>query len=79
LFYYVAGAAVLPHFGTTELLLTCSDIIYAEHFISRNRMTMYIDNYNFGRIVINNKTSSLDVIVYPGRVGPSWRRKEGSI
>ena len=40
-------------------------------------MTMHIDNYSFGRIVINNKTYSSDVIVYPDRVDPSWWRKEG--
>ena len=34
-------------------------------------MTMHIDNYSFGRIVINNKTYSSDVIVYPNRVDPS--------
>lgn len=40
-------------------------------------MTMHIDNYSLGRIVINNKTYSLDVIVYPDRVDSSWWRKEG--
>ena len=40
-------------------------------------VTMHIDNYSFGRIVINNKTYSSDVIVYPDRVDPSWWRKEG--
>lgn len=38
---------------------------------------MHIDNYSFARIVINNKTYSSDVIVYPDRVDPSWWRKEG--
>jgi hypothetical protein len=40
-------------------------------------MTMHIDNYSFGRMVINNKTYSSDVIVYPDRVDPSWWREEG--
>src|SRR4030065_1508379 len=40
-------------------------------------MTMHIYNYSFGRIVINTKTRSSDVIVYPDRVDPSWWRKEG--
>ena len=40
-------------------------------------MAMHIDNYSFGRIVINNKTYSLDVIVYPDKVDPSWWRREG--
>ncbi|MBI5739109.1 MAG: hypothetical protein HZA16_00175 [Nitrospirae bacterium] len=40
-------------------------------------MTMRIDNYTFGKIVINNKTYSSDVITYPDKVDPSWWRKEG--
>ena len=38
---------------------------------------MHIDGYVFGRIIINEKTYSSDVIVYPDRVDPSWWRKEG--
>lgn len=38
---------------------------------------MHIDDYSFGRIVVNNKTYTSDVIVYPDRVDPSWWRKEG--
>jgi hypothetical protein len=38
---------------------------------------MHIDDYTFGRIVINNKTYTSDIIVYPDRVDPSWWRKEG--
>ena len=40
---------------------------------------MKIDSYSFGRIVINGKTYSSDVIIYPGRVDASWRRKEGHL
>ena len=76
LFYCAIGAAVLPHFGTTELFLTCRDIILKD-VVGGNGMTMHIDNYSFGRIIINNKTYSSDVIVYPNRVDPSWWRKEG--
>lgn len=39
--------------------------------------TMHIDDYSFGKIVIDGKTYTSDVIVYPGRVNASWRRKEG--
>jgi hypothetical protein len=40
-------------------------------------MTMHIDSYSFGNIVINNKIYASDVIVFPDRVDPSWWRKEG--
>jgi hypothetical protein len=38
---------------------------------------MHIDDYSFGRILIDGKTYTSDVIVYPGRVDASWWRKEG--
>jgi hypothetical protein len=38
---------------------------------------MHIDDYSFGRIVIDRTTYTSDVIVYPDRVDPSWWRKEG--
>jgi len=38
---------------------------------------MHIDSYSFGRIVIDGKTYTSDVIVYPDRVDSSWWRKEG--
>lgn len=39
--------------------------------------SMHIDNYAFGKIVIDGKTYTSDVIVYPDSVDPSWWRKEG--
>jgi hypothetical protein len=36
-----------------------------------------IEFYNFGRIVIDGKEYTSDVIIYPGRVDSSWWRKEG--
>jgi len=36
-----------------------------------------IDEYSFGRIVIDGKTYRQDVIVYPDRVKPNWWRREG--
>ncbi|MEK6673181.1 MAG: MTH938/NDUFAF3 family protein [Nitrospirota bacterium] len=38
---------------------------------------MKITHYSFGKIVIDNKTYTSDVIIYPDHVDPSWRRKEG--
>lgn len=38
---------------------------------------MHIDHYVFGKIVVDGKTYTSDVIVYPDRVDPSWWRKEG--
>ena len=36
-----------------------------------------IDSYSFGRISINGRSYSSDVIIYPDRVDCSWWRKEG--
>jgi hypothetical protein len=38
---------------------------------------MRIEHYSFGKIVIDGKTYTSDVIIYPGRVDSSWWRKEG--
>ncbi len=40
---------------------------------------MKIDSYSFGRIVIDGRTYTSDVILYPGRVDASWWRKEGHL
>ena len=36
-----------------------------------------IDSYSFGRIVIDGRSYTADVIVFPNRVVDSWWRKEG--
>lgn len=36
-----------------------------------------IERYDFGRIVIDGKTYSRDVIIFPDRVLGGWWRKEG--
>lgn len=36
-----------------------------------------IDSYSFGRIIINGKQYTNDVIIFPNRVEDSWWRKEG--
>ena len=38
---------------------------------------MTIDGYSFGKIVIDGKTYTSDLIIYPDRVNASWWRKEG--
>lgn len=38
---------------------------------------MIITRYSFGKIVIDGRTYTSDVIIYPGRVDGKWRRKEG--
>jgi len=38
---------------------------------------MKIDSYSFGSLVVDGKIYTADVIIYPGRVDPSWWRKEG--
>ncbi len=38
---------------------------------------MRVERYSFGRITVEGKTYTSDVIIYPERVEPSWRRKEG--
>jgi len=38
---------------------------------------MKIDHYSFGKTVINGKTYTSDVIIYPDSVDSSWWRKEG--
>ena len=38
---------------------------------------MKIENYSFGRVTINGKDYTSDVIIYPDRVDSSWWRKEG--
>ena len=38
---------------------------------------MKVEHYSFGKITIDGKTYTSDVIIYPGRVDSSWWRKEG--
>ncbi|GAB4418436.1 MAG: Mth938-like domain-containing protein [Thermodesulfovibrionales bacterium] len=38
---------------------------------------MKVNHYSFGRIIIDGKIYTSDVIIYPDRVDPSWWRKEG--
>jgi hypothetical protein len=42
-------------------------------------MATEISAYSFGRITIRGDTYTSDVIIYPGRVNPSWWRKEGHL
>ena len=38
-----------------------------------------IETYSFGRIVINGKTYTSDIIIYQNRVDNSWWRKSGHL
>ncbi len=38
---------------------------------------MTITQYSFGKIVINGRAYTSDVIIYPGRVDDKWWRREG--
>jgi hypothetical protein len=38
---------------------------------------MKLEHYSFGRLTIDGKTYTSDVIIYPGRVDSSWWRKKG--
>ena len=40
---------------------------------------MKVDGYSFGRITIDGKTYTSDVIIFQDRVDPSWWRKEGHL
>lgn len=40
---------------------------------------MVIEHYSFGRIVIDGRTYTSDVIVFPDRVLSHWWRKEGHL
>ncbi|MEJ2184038.1 MAG: Mth938-like domain-containing protein, partial [Nitrospirota bacterium] len=40
---------------------------------------MEITSYSFGRISIEGRAYTSDVIIYPDRVDPSWWRKEGHL
>ena len=36
-----------------------------------------IDGYRFGKIIINGKTYQKDLIIFPDKVIPNWRREQG--
>lgn len=40
---------------------------------------MKIEHYSFGKITIDGKTYTSDVIIFPDRVNSSWWRKEGHL
>lgn len=51
-------------------------ILWPEKWTRGGRM---IDSYGFGRIVIDGKRFTSDVIIYPDRVDGSWWRREGHL
>ena len=38
---------------------------------------MFIENYEFGKIVINGETYHTDVLVFPDRIRDQWWRRKG--
>ena len=38
-----------------------------------------IQHYEFGKIIIDNKIYTSDVIIYPDRIDSNWYRKQGHI
>ena len=40
---------------------------------------MKIEHYSFGRIIIDGKTYTSDVTIFPDHVNSSWWRKEGHL
>ncbi len=40
---------------------------------------MIISDFSFGRIVVNGKTYSKDVIIFPDQIFSPWRRGEGHL
>jgi hypothetical protein len=40
---------------------------------------MKIEQYSFGRITIDGKAYTSDLIIYPDRIDDSWWRKEGHL
>ena len=51
-------------------------MVFDKMYVDR-RSKMKIEHYSFGKITIDGKTYTSDVIIYPGRVDSSWWRKEG--
>jgi hypothetical protein len=40
---------------------------------------MKIDHYSFGKIIIDGKAYTRDLIIYPQRIDSSWWRREGHL
>jgi hypothetical protein len=38
-----------------------------------------IEQYRFGKIKINGQTYKKDLIIFPDRIMPNWRRKQGHL
>lgn len=38
-----------------------------------------IEQYHFGKIIINGKIYQKDLIIFPDRILPNWRRKQGHL
>jgi hypothetical protein len=60
-------------YNVTEYIV--SDIIKRKE--KGNGSVMKIEHYSFGKITIEGKTYTSDMIIYPGKVNASWWRKQG--
>lgn len=40
---------------------------------------MHIDSYEFGRIVVDGRTFTQDIILWPDRIQASWWRQQGHL
>ncbi|UCF13825.1 MAG: Mth938-like domain-containing protein [Thermoplasmatales archaeon] len=50
-----------------------------DNVLSKGLGIVLIDSYSFGRIVIDGKTYTSDIILYPDRVDDGWWRKSGHL
>ena len=54
-----------------------SDRMVVSRTQGSTRIGEMIDSYSFGRIVVDGKTYTADVIIYPDRVQEHWVRRSG--
>jgi hypothetical protein len=47
--------------------------------MNTDRLSMRIDDYAFGRIRVDGKPYSADLILFPGRIEENWWRKRGHL
>lgn len=64
---------IILFYNVTEYIV--SDIIKKKEKGDRNDVK--IEHYSFGRITIEGKTYTSDILIYQGKVNASWWRKQG--
>ncbi len=63
--------------GLAESTLIGRYFYHKNIFIPYHQIMAMIESYDFGRIVIDGRTYTRDVLIFPDRVLGSWWRKEG--